>query len=190
MRRAQSAGFEAIVIGAGFSGLYALHRLRQLGVRTRRLEMAENVGGTWLFNRYSGARYDIESIEYSYSFSDEVQAGVGVDGDDARPARDRGLSELRRRPAGPAPRPLVPRAKTPRFAVTRSPRGIRCCCRMHQRIAPKRCSRSRSGSMLAVTLTGTTCSATACISVLARHLLGWRSTASSPNSFSGWNQSN
>jgi cation diffusion facilitator CzcD-associated flavoprotein CzcO len=68
-----SARFDVIVIGAGFSGLYALHRLRELGVRTRVLEMAENVGGTWLFNRYPGARCDIESIEYSYSFSDEIQ---------------------------------------------------------------------------------------------------------------------
>ena len=42
---------DAVVIGAGFSGLYALHRLRELGLRTRVLEMAENVGGTWLFNR-------------------------------------------------------------------------------------------------------------------------------------------
>ncbi|OBA63383.1 cyclohexanone monooxygenase [Mycobacterium sp. 1100029.7] len=65
--------FEAVVIGAGFSGLYMLHRLRHLGIRTRVLEMAENVGGTWLFNRYPGARCDIESIEYSYSFSDEIQ---------------------------------------------------------------------------------------------------------------------
>ena len=65
--------FDAIVIGAGFSGLYALHRLRGLGVRTQVLEMAENVGGTWLFNRYPGARCDIESIEYSYSFSDEIE---------------------------------------------------------------------------------------------------------------------
>jgi cation diffusion facilitator CzcD-associated flavoprotein CzcO len=68
-----SARFDVIVIGAGFSGLYALHRLRELGVRVRALEMAENVGGTWLFNRYPGARCDIESIEYSYSFSDEIQ---------------------------------------------------------------------------------------------------------------------
>src|SRR6201991_158622 len=68
-----SARVDAIVIGAGFSGLYMLHRLRQLGVRTRVLEMAENVGGTWLFNRYPGARCDIESIEYSYSFSEEIQ---------------------------------------------------------------------------------------------------------------------
>jgi cyclohexanone monooxygenase len=47
--------FDALVIGAGFSGLYMLHRLRQLGIRTRVLEMAENVGGTWLFNRHPGA---------------------------------------------------------------------------------------------------------------------------------------
>jgi len=67
------ARYEALVIGAGFSGLYALHRLRELGVRTLVLEAAENVGGTWLFNRYPGARCDIESIEYSYSFSDEIQ---------------------------------------------------------------------------------------------------------------------
>jgi cation diffusion facilitator CzcD-associated flavoprotein CzcO len=67
------ARLDALIIGAGFSGLYMLHRLRQLGLRTRVLERAENVGGTWLFNRYPGARCDIESIEYSYSFSDEIQ---------------------------------------------------------------------------------------------------------------------
>ena len=65
--------FDAIVIGAGFSGLYALHRLRELGIRAVVLEKAENVGGTWLVNRYPGARCDIESIEYSYSFSDDIQ---------------------------------------------------------------------------------------------------------------------
>src|ERR1700757_1163933 len=65
--------FDALVVGAGFSGLYTLHRLRELGLRVRVLEMAENVGGTWLYNRYPGARCDIESIEYSYSFSEEIQ---------------------------------------------------------------------------------------------------------------------
>ena len=68
-----SARFDVLVIGAGFSGLYMLHRLRRLGLRTGVLEKAENVGGTWLFNRYPGARCDIESIEYSYSFSEEIQ---------------------------------------------------------------------------------------------------------------------
>lgn len=65
--------FDALVIGAGFSGLYALHHLRERGLRTRVLEKAEDVGGTWLANRYPGARCDIESIEYSYSFSEEIQ---------------------------------------------------------------------------------------------------------------------
>ncbi|MGV0837300.1 flavin-containing monooxygenase [Mycolicibacterium thermoresistibile] len=65
--------YDVLVIGAGFSGLYALHRLRDLGFRVRVLEKAENVGGTWLYNRYPGARCDIESIEYSYSFSEEIQ---------------------------------------------------------------------------------------------------------------------
>jgi cyclohexanone monooxygenase len=68
-----AARFDVIVIGAGFSGLYALHHLRAQGLSVRVLEMAENVGGTWLFNRYPGARCDIESIEYSYSFSEEIQ---------------------------------------------------------------------------------------------------------------------
>lgn len=65
--------FDVIVVGAGFSGLYALHRLREQGLRVRVLEKADAVGGTWLVNRYPGARCDIESIEYSYSFSDEIQ---------------------------------------------------------------------------------------------------------------------
>jgi cation diffusion facilitator CzcD-associated flavoprotein CzcO len=93
--------FDALVIGAGFSGLYTLHRLRQLGLRVRALEMAENVGGTWFYNRYPGARCDIESIEYSYSFSEEIQQ-EWVWTETAGPARDRGLSEFRRRPPRPS----------------------------------------------------------------------------------------
>ncbi|CAN5530715.1 NAD(P)/FAD-dependent oxidoreductase [soil metagenome] len=73
MNAQQPGHYEAVVIGAGFSGLYMLHRLRELGIAAVALEAAENVGGTWLFNRYPGARCDIESIEYSYSFSDEIQ---------------------------------------------------------------------------------------------------------------------
>ncbi len=72
----QSSGetdFDVVVIGAGFAGLYALHRCREMGFRTVSLEKADSVGGTWLFNRYPGARCDIESIEYSYSFSEEIQ---------------------------------------------------------------------------------------------------------------------
>lgn len=66
--------FDAIVIGAGFTGLYALHKLRdQLGLRVQVFEAGDGVGGTWYWNRYPGARCDIESIHYSYSFSDELQ---------------------------------------------------------------------------------------------------------------------
>lgn len=64
---------DAVIIGAGFSGLYALHYLRERGLSVRVLEAAGDVGGTWLANRYPGARCDIESIEYSYSFSEEIQ---------------------------------------------------------------------------------------------------------------------
>jgi len=65
--------YDVVVIGAGFSGLYMLHKLREMGVSVVAVEAAEDIGGTWLFNRYPGARCDIESIEYSYSFSDEIQ---------------------------------------------------------------------------------------------------------------------
>src|SRR3954470_14760930 len=67
------ARYDAIVVGAGFSGLYALHRLRGLGLSVRVLEAGGGIGGTWYWNRYPGARCDIESVDYSYSFSDELQ---------------------------------------------------------------------------------------------------------------------
>jgi cation diffusion facilitator CzcD-associated flavoprotein CzcO len=64
--------FDVIIVGAGFSGLYALHRLRALGFSARVLERGGGVGGTWFWNRYPGARCDIESIDYCYSFSQEL----------------------------------------------------------------------------------------------------------------------
>ena len=64
---------DAIVVGAGLGGLYVLHRLREMGLRVRVFEAGSGVGGTWFWNRYPGARCDIESMEYSYSFSDELQ---------------------------------------------------------------------------------------------------------------------
>ena len=64
---------DAVVVGAGFAGLYLLHRLRAMGLRTRVFEDASDVGGTWYWNRYPGARCDVESMQYSYSFSDELQ---------------------------------------------------------------------------------------------------------------------
>jgi len=65
--------FDAVVVGAGFAGLYMLYRLRRLGLSVRVLEAGDGVGGTWYWNRYPGARCDVESMDYSYSFSDELQ---------------------------------------------------------------------------------------------------------------------
>lgn len=66
--------YDVVVVGAGFAGLYALHKFRdQLGLRVCVIEQAADVGGTWYYNRYPGARCDIESFNYSYSFSEELQ---------------------------------------------------------------------------------------------------------------------
>ncbi|MCC5886749.1 MAG: NAD(P)/FAD-dependent oxidoreductase [Gammaproteobacteria bacterium] len=65
--------FDVIVVGAGFGGMYSLYRLRERGLRVRVLEAGTDVGGTWYWNRYPGARCDVESMEYSYSFSEELQ---------------------------------------------------------------------------------------------------------------------
>jgi cyclohexanone monooxygenase len=65
--------YDAVVVGAGFAGMYMLHRLRGLGFLVRVYEQGGGVGGTWYWNRYPGARCDVESMQYSYSFSDELQ---------------------------------------------------------------------------------------------------------------------
>ena len=67
------AHYDAVVVGAGFSGLYMLHRLRGLGFTARVFEQGGDVGGTWYWNRYPGARCDVESVQYSYSFSRELE---------------------------------------------------------------------------------------------------------------------
>jgi cation diffusion facilitator CzcD-associated flavoprotein CzcO len=64
--------YDAVVIGAGISGMYQLHRLRGLGVSVRVIEAGSDVGGTWYWNRYPGARFDSESWTYGYSFDDEI----------------------------------------------------------------------------------------------------------------------
>ena len=64
---------DAVVVGAGFAGLYMLHRLRGLGLTTRVYEAGAGIGGTWYWNRYPGARCDVESLDYSYSFSEALQ---------------------------------------------------------------------------------------------------------------------
>jgi cyclohexanone monooxygenase len=65
--------YDAVVVGAGFAGMYMLHRLRQLGCSARVYERGDGVGGTWYWNCYPGARVDVESREYSYSFSEELE---------------------------------------------------------------------------------------------------------------------
>jgi cyclohexanone monooxygenase len=73
-RNGRDAGHhDVIIVGAGFAGLYMLHRLRQMGFAARVLEQGSGVGGTWYWNRYPGARCDVESLEYSYQFSGELQ---------------------------------------------------------------------------------------------------------------------
>ena len=67
------AAVDVVVVGAGFAGLYALHKFRSRGLSVRVFEAAPDVGGTWYYNRYPGARCDVESLDYSYSFSDELQ---------------------------------------------------------------------------------------------------------------------
>src|SRR5437667_4964282 len=67
-----AASLDVIVVGAGISGMYQLHRLRGLGLRVRVFEAGDGVGGTWYWNRYPGARFDSESWTYGYSFSKEL----------------------------------------------------------------------------------------------------------------------
>ncbi|MQC18070.1 MAG: NAD(P)/FAD-dependent oxidoreductase [Chloroflexi bacterium] len=64
---------DALIVGAGFAGIYMLYRMRELGFSAQVIEAGSDVGGTWYWNRYPGARCDIESLAYQYSFADEIQ---------------------------------------------------------------------------------------------------------------------
>lgn len=64
---------DVAIIGAGFAGMYALYKMRELGFSARVFEAGDGVGGTWYWNRYPGARCDVNSLEYSYQFSEELQ---------------------------------------------------------------------------------------------------------------------
>src|ERR1700730_4502092 len=73
LKPSQSGVFDAVIVGAGFAGMYMLHRLRGMGLSVRVFEAGSGVGGTWYWNRYPGARCDVESMQYSYQFSEELQ---------------------------------------------------------------------------------------------------------------------
>ncbi|HOA95254.1 MAG TPA: NAD(P)/FAD-dependent oxidoreductase, partial [Quisquiliibacterium sp.] len=69
----ETGAFDMIIVGAGFAGMYMLHRARGLGLKARVFEAGTDVGGTWYWNRYPGARCDVESLEYSYQFDEVLQ---------------------------------------------------------------------------------------------------------------------
>src|SRR5262245_4920827 len=71
--RMPARDLDAVIVGAGFAGLHMLHRLRGLGFKARVLEAGSGVGGTWYWNRYPGARCDVESVQYSYQFDEALQ---------------------------------------------------------------------------------------------------------------------
>jgi len=72
-RLALPASLDVVIVGAGFGGMYQLHRLRGLGLSARIIEAGTGVGGTWYWNRYPGARCDVESMQYSFSFDEALQ---------------------------------------------------------------------------------------------------------------------
>ena len=71
--RTRSGDIDVIVVGGGLAGLYTLYRMRGLGLTARAFEAGSGIGGTWYWNRYPGCRCDIESLEYSFSFSPELE---------------------------------------------------------------------------------------------------------------------
>src|SRR6476646_2789840 len=64
---------QVVIVGGDFAGPYAIQRLRKVGLKVRAYEAGSGVGGTWFWNRYPGARCDVESLEYSYSFDEQLQ---------------------------------------------------------------------------------------------------------------------
>ncbi|MDA1076789.1 MAG: NAD(P)/FAD-dependent oxidoreductase [Proteobacteria bacterium] len=72
-RTDQKSDFDIIIVGAGFAGLYMLHRAHEMGLSARVFEAGDNVGGTWYWNRYPGARCDAESLAYSFSFDSDLE---------------------------------------------------------------------------------------------------------------------
>ena len=102
---------DAIVVGAGFAGLRALHTLRNLGLRVTVLEAGDQPGGVWNYNGYPGARCDVESFDYSYRFDPELRAGMALDRALRAAARDPALHQPRRGAIRPAQGHRVPGAR-------------------------------------------------------------------------------
>ena len=73
MSERTSTDVDVVIVGAGFAGMYLLYRMREAGLRTVVLETADDVGGTWYWNRYPGARCDIQIVDYSYCWDPELQ---------------------------------------------------------------------------------------------------------------------
>ncbi len=95
---------DVVVVGAGFAGLRTLHTLRSAGMSVAVLEAGGDVGGVWYWNRYPGARCDVESYDYSYSLLPRARAGVALERAVRDPAGDPALHPSRGRPLRPAPR--------------------------------------------------------------------------------------
>ena len=120
--------YEAIIIGAGVCGIYQLYRLVELGVSTTVLEAGADLGGTWFWNRYPGARFDSESITYGYSFSEELLQEWDWKERFSGPAGEPPLPQPRRRQVRPAPAHAVRlhrrvrRVRRRRHAVAAAPR--------------------------------------------------------------------
>ena len=98
---------DAVIVGAGFAGMYMLHKLRRLGFSAVVFEAAAGVGGTWYWNRYPGARCDVESINYSYSFDPDLEQEWDWTRALRDAARDPALRQPRRRSLRPAARHQV-----------------------------------------------------------------------------------
>ena len=77
----KATSVDVVIVGAGFSGLYLLRRFLNQGISTRCFERGDGVGGTWYWNRYPGARCDVESMQYSYGFRRRAAAGLGLAGE-------------------------------------------------------------------------------------------------------------
>ena len=104
MNSRQHQDFDAVIVGAGFAGLYMLYRLRELGLSVRVFEAGSGVGGTWFWNRYPGARCDARQRGVFVSVSEELQRGVGLERTLCLTARDPAVFESRGRSLRAAPR--------------------------------------------------------------------------------------